>query len=230
LRSWQEPITAERLAPEEHSEAVCVPFYHKKMRRSGKHLVVASTIGVAVLCMVGFQSPPQPSHPATPTDRGYADPSTCGRCHADVVETYRKTGMGRSFHRVDAADQIEDFTIHNTLYNKASDRYYTMIERGGQLYEQRHQIDLNGKETNREEKQVDYVIGSGSHSRTYLHRTNEGKLVELPVSWYSEMGGFWGDESRLRPSGSKGFSAPYRLRMHVLSQRLSCARLSRQKR
>ncbi|MEO8737337.1 MAG: tetratricopeptide repeat protein, partial [Edaphobacter sp.] len=70
--------------------------------------------------------------------------------------------------------------------------YYSMIERDGKLYETRHQIGFEGKETNREEKRIDFVIGSGNHARTYLHRTSDGKLVELPVSWYSEMGGYWG--------------------------------------
>jgi tetratricopeptide (TPR) repeat protein len=180
------------------------------MRRSGKHLVMAFAIGVAVLCMAGFHSwePLQPPHPPPPTDQGYADPSTCTRCHAEIAETYRKTGMGRSFHRADAADRIEDFVTHNTLYNKASDRYYTMIERGGRLYEQRHQVDWNGKKTNQEEKQIDYVIGSGNHSRTYLHRTGEGKLIELPVSWYSEMGGYWGMSPGYDRPDQKDFRRP----------------------
>ena len=99
--------------------------------------------------------------------------------------------MGRSFHRVNASDRLNTFAARNTLYNKASDRHYSMIEKEGKLYEQRHQLGFDQKETNFEEMQIDYVIGSGNHSRTYLHRTPEGKLLELPVSWYSEMGGSW---------------------------------------
>ena len=44
---------------------------------------------------------------------------------------------------------------------------------------------------NVDEKRIDLVVGSGNHARTYLHRTSEGKLTELPVSWYSEKGGYW---------------------------------------
>src|SRR5262249_41092 len=29
------------------------------------------------------------------------------------------------------------------------------------------------------------------HARTYLHRTAEDQLFELPVAWYSEDGGYW---------------------------------------
>ena len=66
-----------------------------------------------------------------------------------------------------------------------------MVERDGKFYERRHQIGFAGKETNEVEKQIDFVIGSGNHARTYAHRSSEGDLVELPVSWYSEKGGYW---------------------------------------
>ncbi len=99
--------------------------------------------------------------------------------------------MGRSFYRVENGKRIEDFKNRNTLFHKPSDRYYTMLERDGKFYESRHQTGFEGRESNQEERRIDYVIGSGNHARTYLHRTSAGTLVELPVSWYSEMGGYW---------------------------------------
>jgi len=160
----------------------------------GKREAVCFLIAAAALCAAAFYpwqgERPRVAH-AQQVDNGYVDPATCAHCHEEIAKTYRQTGMGRSFHRADHADRIEDFTRHNTLYNKASDRYYKIVERDGKLYEQRHQIGFEGKDTNLEEMQIDYVVGSGNHARTYLHRTNEGKLIELPVSWYSEMGGYW---------------------------------------
>ena len=41
------------------------------------------------------------------------------------------------------------------------------------------------------ERRIDFAIGSGAHSSTYVHRTAAGSLIELPVSWYSEDGGHW---------------------------------------
>lgn len=122
---------------------------------------------------------------------GYVDSATCYGCHQDIAKTYRLTGMGRSFYRPTAANTVEDYKVHNTLYNRASDRYYTMIERDGKWYQRRHQLGYGGKETNAVEKQVEYVVGSGNHSRTYLYRDAEGHLMEMPVSWYSEKGGYW---------------------------------------
>jgi hypothetical protein len=116
--------------------------------------------------------------------------------------------MGRSFHRVNASDRTENFTTHNILYNRASDRYYTMLERDGKLYEQRYQLGFEGQEANRIEKQIDYVIGSGDHARTYLHLAGEGKLIELPVSWYSELGGYWGMSPGYDRPGQQDFRRP----------------------
>jgi len=124
-------------------------------------------------------------------DSGYVNSQICFGCHEDIFRTYRLTGMARSFYRPSAANTIEDYRVHNTLYNPASDRYYTMLEREGKWYQRRHQVGFDGTETNVVEKQVEFVIGSGNHSRTYLYSNSEGNLVEMPVSWYSEKGGYW---------------------------------------
>src|SRR5436190_147663 len=41
------------------------------------------------------------------------------------------------------------------------------------------------------EKQIDFVMGSGNHARAYLNRTVRNALVELPLAWYAENGGYW---------------------------------------
>ena len=66
------------------------------------------------------------------------------------------------------------------------------------------------------EKQVDYVIGSGNHVRTYLNRTAQGTLVELPVSWYAEKGGYW--------AMSPGYDRPNQedFRRTIVSECLFC--------
>ena len=34
-------------------------------------------------------------------------------------------------------------------------------------------------------------FGSGNHSQTFLHLDPRGRLIELPLSWYSGRGGYW---------------------------------------
>jgi predicted CXXCH cytochrome family protein len=118
----------------------------------------------------------------------YVDALVCAQCHADKAAGYRKTGMGRSFARVNA-DNVPAFA--KTVHNQASDSEFAMLARGGKVYQRRWQIGFDGKETNIDEKQVDFVVGSGNHSRTYLHLTSQNTLQVLPLSWYSENGGYW---------------------------------------
>jgi len=66
-----------------------------------------------------------------------------------------------------------------------------MYSADGKYYQRRHQLDRNGKEINVVQSEIDYVVGSGNHARNYLHRTSEGRLLELPVAWYAEKGGYW---------------------------------------
>ena len=96
--------------------------------------------------------------------------------------------MGRSFSRA-LPENTPKFG--KPFYHQASDSYFAMIARDGKLYQRRWQIGFDRKETNVDEKQADFVVGSGNHSFTYLHLTGQGALQVLPLSWYSEKGGYW---------------------------------------
>ena len=122
----------------------------------------------------------------------YVDPRVCGSCHTQIAETYRQTGMGRSFFRPATANTIEDYAGRPEFYHALSDTHYAMIRRDAAYFQRRWQIGFGAREENTEESKIDYVIGSGNHSRTYLHRTARGTLIELPLSWYAENGGGWG--------------------------------------
>jgi predicted CXXCH cytochrome family protein len=125
------------------------------------------------------------------TENGYISPAVCGTCHPKQAETYRLTGMGRSFYRPNPANQIENFSRGLPYYHEPSATYYGMTVRDGRYYQSQYQIGFDGKQTNFTEKQIDYVVGSGNHARTYLSRTTRNALVQLPLAWYSEKGGYW---------------------------------------
>ena len=147
---------------------------------------VAATAGVA-LWLIGCSR----EAPLKPLQPQYVEGSVCAGCHAGIAKSFRQTGMGRSFYRPSAPNTVEDYTRRNRLEHRASGRSYTMIARDGQWFQRRHQGGFDGKETNVLEERIDYVIGSGNHARSYLHRDAAGHLIELPVTWYSENGGYW---------------------------------------
>jgi predicted CXXCH cytochrome family protein len=178
-------------------------------------LAVASVVVAGAGVYLAWRAPIRAQAP-TQVKSDYVNPSACAGCHAEIAKSYRLTGMARSLYRPGPENTVEDYTHENKIYNRASDRYYTMLERGGQWYQRRHQIGFDGKETNIVDKRVDYVMGSGNHVRSYLNRTPQGTLVELPVSWYAEKGGYWA----MSPGYDRAHQEDFR--RTIISECLSC--------
>lgn len=110
-----------------------------------------------------------------------AGTADCRPCHAAIVDSFLRTGMGRSI----AARPV---LPEGSFYHRLSNRHYEVA--GGAM--RRYQLSSDGAgETNRIEKKIDLAIGSGNHAVTYVHRTPEGRLIELPLTRYAERGGFW---------------------------------------
>ena len=154
------------------------------MRFPAAFCAVAS--GLAIYSVTGWLSAPAQTIVAAAPTPSYVDPRTCASCHAGIWKTYQQTGMGQSFY-----PPSDKTTGTATYYHKPSDSYFTMLERDGKFYQRRHQLDASGREHNVLEKQIDFVMGSGNHARTYLHRTPRGTLIELPLGWYADDGGHW---------------------------------------
>jgi tetratricopeptide (TPR) repeat protein len=123
---------------------------------------------------------------------GYVEAAQCAACHPKIAATYSRTGMARSFYPMTADNAVEDFVRNNVYHHEASGSYFTMLARDGRYYQRRHQLDAAGQEVNVLEREIHYVMGSGNHVRTYLHRTARGALTELPLAWYAQKPGHWG--------------------------------------
>lgn len=93
--------------------------------------------------------------------------------------------MGRSFSRAVPFGEVTDF------YHAPSDTHFAMESRGGKYFQRRWQIGFDGRPTNVEEREASFVLGSGNHARTWLARAATGKLIELPLGWYAERGGYF---------------------------------------
>ncbi|MDQ6677507.1 MAG: tetratricopeptide repeat protein [Acidobacteriota bacterium] len=115
----------------------------------------------------------------------YIDGKLCASCHANIARTYARTGMARSFYRP------QNDPVSSPFFHKPSNTWYAMEHEGDTLFQRRWRVAPDGKEVDVLRSRIDYVMGSGNHVRTYLHRTERGALVELPLGWYSEGGGLW---------------------------------------
>jgi tetratricopeptide (TPR) repeat protein len=66
------------------------------------------------------------------------------------------------------------------FYHRLSNRHYTVTAASMR----RHQIGAGGETLNVVEKPITFAIGSGNHAITYVSRTPQQRLIELPLSWY----------------------------------------------
>ena len=114
----------------------------------------------------------------------YVDGAVCAGCHAEIAATYAETGMGRSFYRV-TPETMAHLGDERSFRHERSGREYVIREEDGRYYLRREEIG-GGADF---EKEIHYVMGSGNNARTYLHQYPSGKVVELPLGWYSENGG-----------------------------------------
>ena len=92
--------------------------------------------------------------------------------------------MAKSFARISGGSAA-------TYFHEPSGIHYEMLQRDGRYFQRQYNIGFDGKPENVIDTPIDYVLGSGNHARTYLHRTNAGALIQLPLGWYSENGGTW---------------------------------------
>jgi predicted CXXCH cytochrome family protein len=130
---------------------------------------------------------------ARAAEPGYVDPAACKPCHPAIFESYQRTGMGRSFAKVTGVPPLAGY-LH-----RGSQRNYSVATHDGAWFLQRTSPLFL-------EKRIDYTIGSGNHSRTYAHSNEQGRLIELPLSWYAEDGGVW----RMSPGYDRADHADFR--------------------
>lgn len=136
---------------------------------------------------------------------GYVDPALCATCHRPIAESYARTGMGRSFGAVEASTRIPEIQ-GGTFHHEASGESFSLSTSGAKPALRRTLPGFDGAISNILEATLDYRIGSGNHSVSYLHRTASGELVELPLSWYADKGGYWAMSPAYDRPDHPGFS------------------------
>ncbi len=155
---------------------------------------VAVAAGLALWSWYGrsptVEEPQAQAGPLIAGQPGYVDGATCAGCHAEIAASYQQTGMGRSFYRASPENMAHLGPLPVEFHHKKSNRRYRIEERDGRFFQKRWQTAPDGSEINPLEREIHYVMGSGNHARTYLHQYPDGRLVELPLGWYADQGGF----------------------------------------
>jgi cytochrome c-type biogenesis protein CcmH/NrfG len=123
---------------------------------------------------------------------GYVEDRVCATCHREIARSYQAVGMAQSFSRPRKEGAIEDFA-HAAFDHPPSGDHYQMLQGDdGGLTFRRYQLADDGRPVEVFQRKVDWILGSGHHSRLYLYQTPAGELYQLPIAWYSQDGGHWG--------------------------------------
>jgi tetratricopeptide (TPR) repeat protein len=169
-------------------------------------VVVAAALAAVLLLRWRFQKPPEETrrgpvgppdprllydgpfhniHPDTP----FVGDAACVDCHRQQVESYRRHPMGRSLQRMDSfADKEVYDRAHNNPFEALGSRL-SIERRGSQVWHRAAFAEVAGEPPLAVELPIHFVVGSGTHGRSYLSQRN-GFLFQSPISWFSSKQ-FW---------------------------------------
>ncbi|MFN0203139.1 MAG: tetratricopeptide repeat protein [Bacteroidia bacterium] len=112
----------------------------------------------------------------------YVGNKTCASCHKDIYESYLQTGMGKSFYQPNKANIIEKFDEKALVYDTYSNFYYFPYWAGDSMYVMEFRLE-KGDTTYKRVEKIDYIVGSGHQTRSYLLAKND-YYYEVPITWY----------------------------------------------
>src|SRR5436305_2815550 len=173
------------------------PFHLTIVSAARRGLLLAAGLACAGLAHGGgpSQVPAAPAAGKTPgglgvpvtagAAPGYVPDRVCRGCHEALYTSYQEVGMARSFYRPTPERRFEDFAAP-PYYHAPSRQYLQIIPRGDGLVFRRWQKGTGDEPVHLFEQPVDWVLGSGHHARTYLYRTPDGALFQLPLAWYTQ--------------------------------------------
>ncbi|MFK8011752.1 MAG: tetratricopeptide repeat protein [Marinicellaceae bacterium] len=116
---------------------------------------------------------------------GYIEDQACKTCHIKHWDGFQEVGMSHSFLKSEKKNYIEDFDAPY-YYHEPSQRYYKIKKEKEDLIFHRYQLDDKNQKINEFEQKVDWILGSGNKSRSYLFQLPNGEIFQFPLGWYSD--------------------------------------------
>ena len=72
----------------------------------------------------------------------YVGDEECADCHSEIYQTFKQTGMGRSFYLPTTENIIEDYTKNNHVYDPKSNLHYEVYEKDGRFFQSEYRLEL----------------------------------------------------------------------------------------
>jgi Tfp pilus assembly protein PilF len=154
--------------------AVLVLFLWRGLRRSAEPLAKGDP-------WAGFVSPYRNTKPGV----RYVGDEVCAGCHHRQAESYHTHPMGRSLSPIGSIVSRGQNTTESQNSFEALGAQMRVERRGGKMFQHASVRDTEGHIAVQHEREVHFIIGSGT--RTYSYLTNQdGFLLESPITWYAQ--------------------------------------------
>lgn len=126
------------------------------------------------------ESPLRNSRPGV----AYVGDARCAECHHEIARTFAAHPMGRSMR--DAAEGDEQDPHRDTATSFAADGLtYTVGRDGRRVIHREQRFDDQGDLVFEKSDEVAFVVGAGSHGRSYLMQRDDS-LWMSPITWYPQ--------------------------------------------
>lgn len=112
----------------------------------------------------------------------YTGRQSCQPCHQEIYASYVETGMGKSLYRPHREDAIERFGPGEVVHDAFSGYSYQPLWQDGRFLIKEFRLEA-GDTTYERTEEVDYIVGSGHQTRSYLLE-RAGRFYEAPITWY----------------------------------------------
>lgn len=115
-------------------------------------------------------------------DAHYTGRESCQPCHQEIYRSYVETGMGKSLYKPLRKDAIERFGPEEVVHDSYSGYSYHPYWSGDNFLILEFRLEEGDTSYKRIEK-IDYIVGSGHQTRSYLMERNQ-HFYEMPITWY----------------------------------------------
>ena len=116
----------------------------------------------------------------------YVGKEQCRMCHAEIYDSYLKTGMGRSINFATKENSALANSSMPIIYDTIKNFFYQTYFKNDSLYVKEFRLVKNDT-VHSYVKKVDYKIGSGQHTNSHLFNIN-GYVHQIPYTYYTQFG------------------------------------------
>lgn len=114
----------------------------------------------------------------------YVGSTACARCHQEIYKSYSRTAMGRSMSVI-TPEWLKSHETSGSVEDAKNQLMFEVHAADGKLFQSEYQLGPEGRESFRDTREIDWIIGAGENGFGGLVR-NGNYLFQAPLSFYSK--------------------------------------------